>query len=66
MEEAVERVSERLNDGHSKPFYRRAFRRVQAGEIPVARVLSAWKLARSGSAKCPGSVFVATLKGDRR
>lgn len=63
VEAAARRVAERLGDGHSLAWYRRAFARVQSGEVPVSRALSAWKAASGGTARVPGSVFTAFLKG---
>jgi hypothetical protein len=66
VEEAAVRVAARLRDDHSLNFYRGVFRRVQAGEVPVARVMGAWKSASGGTARSPGSVFNAFLKGGVR
>jgi hypothetical protein len=39
---------------------------VRSGEVPVGRALSAWKSASGGTARVPGSVFTAFLKGEVR
>jgi hypothetical protein len=66
VEAAAQRVADRLKDSHSVGWYRKVFRQVTTGEVPVARALGAWKSASGGTAKCPGAAFNAFLKGGGR
>ena len=58
VEDYARFVADQLRDGHSLPMHRQIAKKIQSGEIPRDRALAGYRMARSGTARVPGSVYV--------
>jgi hypothetical protein len=62
VEAAARRLSERLDDAHSVAWYRKVCSAAARGEIPVKRLVSAFRIATSNGVSNPGARFNAALR----